>query len=206
MTESTTGRRYSSRRRAQQASQTRRDVVDAATALFAERGWAGTTISAVAERAGVAIDTIYTGFGSKAGLLAAAKELAKVGDTDSTPLMDRPEYVQLSEGTSAERLQLSARLIAGVNESTRALDAVWREAAASDVQLATTLREREAGRRQTLADGFLRVLAHPLDEQALDSIWVLTSPEAFAKLRVERGWTLARYEHWLVTMMELLTD
>jgi AcrR family transcriptional regulator len=206
MTEATRGRRYTSPRRTQQAAQTRADILAVATELFAERGWAGTTIAAIAGAAGVAVDTVYSGFGSKAGLLAAAKDMAKVGDVDPTPLMDRPEYAKLDQGTRAERLRRSARLIASVNEATEALDAVWREAAAGDQSLANTLREREIGRRQTLAEGLQRVLGRPIEDQALDSLWILTSPEAFAKLRNQRDWTVDRYETWLLEVMDLLTD
>jgi AcrR family transcriptional regulator len=200
-----TRRRYSSGRRARQAAQTRIDVLVAATELFAERGWAGTTVSAIAERAGVAVDTVYSGFGSKTGLLAAAKDLAKVGDTDDVPLFDRPGYAELGTGSREEDLRRSAELIAAVNESTRVLDAVWREAAASDPGLAATLRGREAGRRQDLADGLARVLGRPVDDELLDTIWAMTSPEVFAKLRGERQWSLQRYRDWLTELLDRLT-
>ena len=42
-------RPYSSTRRQAQAAQTRADVLDAAIALFNERGWSGTTLAAIAE-------------------------------------------------------------------------------------------------------------------------------------------------------------
>ena len=57
-------RPYSSKRRAQQAAQTRQDVVDAAVGLFTTAGWTGTTLAALAGRAGVAVETVYAGFGS----------------------------------------------------------------------------------------------------------------------------------------------
>jgi TetR/AcrR family transcriptional regulator of autoinduction and epiphytic fitness len=127
-----------------------------ATELFAQRGWAGTPLAAIAAEAGVAVDTIYTCFGSKTGLLAAAKDVAKVGDTDQIPLMRRAGFDRLGEGPPSARLQLAATLIAEVNERTRPLDAVWREAAASDPELAATRRRREANRRRDVADGLAR--------------------------------------------------
>jgi len=48
---------------------TRQDLLDAALELFAEQGFANTHASAIAERAGVAVGTIYLHFGSKDGLL-----------------------------------------------------------------------------------------------------------------------------------------
>lgn len=205
MSDTPTARRYTSRRRAQQAAQTRADIISVATELFAQRGWAGTTLAAIAAEADVAVDTIYTGFGSKTGLLAAAKEVAKVGDTEQTPLMERPGFERLGEGPRMQRLQLAARLIAEINERTRPLDAVWREAAASDRELAATLREREARRHQDLADGLMRVLGRSVDAQTLDTLWAMTSPEVYAKLSTERGWTVQRYQTWLVGMLDRLT-
>ncbi len=66
----TTKRSYNSSRRTLQAAQTRDEVLRAATELFRETGWAGTTLAAIAERAGVSVETVYKGFGSKKGLLA----------------------------------------------------------------------------------------------------------------------------------------
>jgi AcrR family transcriptional regulator len=45
-------------------------ILDAATALFGERGYQGTTTAAIAERAGVNEVTLFRRFGSKQGLLA----------------------------------------------------------------------------------------------------------------------------------------
>lgn len=204
MDTSSTPRPYSSPRRAQQAAQTRAAVVAAATRLFLERGWAGTTIAAVAAEAQVAVDTVYSGFSSKAGLLAAAKELAKTGDSEPVPLMDRPGFDALDVGLREARIAASAELIADYNERTRDMDRVWRQAAASDAHLAAELSEREAGRRDDLADGLLRVLGHAVDDGTLDSVWVISSPEVWAKLHGERHWTIEQYKTWLSSLLSLL--
>jgi AcrR family transcriptional regulator len=198
-------RRYTSTRRARQAAQTRADIVAAATALFESRGWRGTTIAGVAAAAGVAVDTIYAAFGSKSALLAAAKDAAKGGGEEETPLFDRPDYRRLGTGTRAARLRLAARLIAEVNERTRALDAVWREAAAGDPAIAAQLREREDGRRADLAYGLERALGTRPDETALDGLWAVTSPDTYAKLVDARQWTRDAYEGWLAVVLDRLT-
>ena len=81
-------RRYNSNRRAMQAAQTRGDVLAAAIRLFTAAGWAGTTISAVAAAAGVSVETVYSGFGSKKGLLRAAMDVAVVGDAEPVPFVE----------------------------------------------------------------------------------------------------------------------
>jgi AcrR family transcriptional regulator len=179
-------------------------VIAAATRLFLERGWAGTTIAAVAAEAEVAVDTVYSGFSSKAGLLAAAKDVAKVGDDDPVPLMDRPGFDALDRGSRQERIDAAATLIAQTNERTRGMDVVWREAAVSETALADALRERERGRRQDLADGLARMVGDRVDDVTLDTVWVLSSPETWAKLHGERGWDVESYQRWLVSLLDTL--
>src|SRR5215472_7829806 len=95
---------YHSPLRARQAAETRRTVVAAAGRLFSERGWAGTTLAAVAAEAGTAVETVYAGFGSKAGLLVTAIDVAIVGDDGEAPLVERAEFASLGTGGQARRL------------------------------------------------------------------------------------------------------
>jgi AcrR family transcriptional regulator len=67
------------RTRAERALATRRRMVQAAYALFRDNGYLGTTISAVAAAAGVAVPTVYYTFGTKAALLGEALGAAIVG-------------------------------------------------------------------------------------------------------------------------------
>src|SRR5215467_6301005 len=109
-------RSYSSARRAQQAEQTRTDVLLAAIRLFGQKGWAGTTLAAIAAEAGVAVETIYTGFSSKKALLLAAMDVAIVGDAKLVPLMEREEVQQLRHLPAEQRLPALMRLAAQRSE------------------------------------------------------------------------------------------
>src|SRR5215207_4504963 len=71
-------RAYRSPRRQQQAAETRAAVLAAAVQLFGERGWAATGMREVARAAGVSVETVYAGFGSKSDLLMAALDVAGV--------------------------------------------------------------------------------------------------------------------------------
>src|SRR5262249_29417353 len=84
------GRAYHSEARAQQAAQTRSDVLAAATRLFAETGWPGTGMRDVARAAGVSVETVYAHFRSKSELLIAVHDVTIVGDAETVPLRDRP--------------------------------------------------------------------------------------------------------------------
>ncbi len=65
--------------RVERALATRRRMVRAAYDLFCQDGYLGTTIAVVAERAGVAVPTIYYSFGTKANLLDSALGAAVIG-------------------------------------------------------------------------------------------------------------------------------
>src|SRR5829696_7801027 len=98
-------RPYRSTRRQQQAAQTRHDVLMAAMRLFNTTGWSGTTMAAIAAEAGVAVETIYSGFGSKKQLLRLAMDVAVVGDAEPVPLADRPEWARMAQGSTEARLR-----------------------------------------------------------------------------------------------------
>ena len=87
---------YHSPLRARQAAQTRRSIIEAAGALFAERGWSTATLPVIAERAGVSVDTIYATFGTKVALLMAVVDVAIMGDDDEAAMVDRPDYSVVS--------------------------------------------------------------------------------------------------------------
>ena len=61
-------------RREELGVESRRKIVDAAAALMAERGFAGTSIAAVSERSGLPSGSIYWHFESKEALLGAVVE------------------------------------------------------------------------------------------------------------------------------------
>src|SRR5207344_2971640 len=82
-------RSYDSSGRLERARRSRADILDSARVLFLELGYAGTTMSAVADRANVSIETIYKSVGSKPALLKATLDVAIVGDDESAPMLRR---------------------------------------------------------------------------------------------------------------------
>lgn len=63
-------------RRSRDKEQARLDILDAATAEFAENGLSGARVDAIAARTGMAVRMIYYYFGNKEGLYRAALERA----------------------------------------------------------------------------------------------------------------------------------
>jgi AcrR family transcriptional regulator len=194
----TAKRSYDSTRRSRQAAQTRADVLDAAIELFGQRGWAGSTLAAVAERAGVSVETIYKGFGSKRALLREAMDVALVGDTDPVPMAERPEFLQLDQGTVTERIAHAAWLIADQHSRTAGVWQAIAEAAGTEEDMAALRRELEQRRRLDIGRGITRVLGHDVDDDSVTMVWLLSSPEAYRRLTQDLGQDRERYQ----TLME----
>src|SRR5689334_13990223 len=170
-------RRYASARRARQAEQTRADILTAAVTLFAGSGWSRTTLAAIAAEAGVAVETIYTGFASKKALLLAAMDVAIVGDTLPIALLDREPARRIRTlGTPHDRLR-QAIAVAG-QAYAGPLVGVWRamlEAAASDPEIAQWCDVHERRRRDTTRQAIELALGRTVDPRTLDGIWAAGS-------------------------------
>jgi TetR/AcrR family transcriptional regulator of autoinduction and epiphytic fitness len=197
---------YHSPLRARQAAETRETVLGAATRLFTARGWAGTTLAAVAAEAGTAVETVYSAFGSKSGLLIAAIDVAIVGDDGEEPLVERPEFVGLGVGERSARLARAARIITRALEGAVPLMGALREASASDAAASTRLHDYETDRRAVIAAGLQLIRGDKAPDPLVDSMWALASPEVFTKLTRERRWSVAHYERWLVDTAAALLD
>src|SRR6478672_4353659 len=82
-------------RRGAQARATRRRIVAAAAELFIENGYPATTLDQIADRAGVAVQTVYFHFGNKRTVLKEAVDVAAVGDDEQVALLERPWLAEL---------------------------------------------------------------------------------------------------------------
>lgn len=200
-------RRYHSPRRRMQADQTRAAVLEAATRLFAERGWEGTGMRDVARSAAVSVETVYSTFGSKAQLLRSALDVAVVGDDAPVPLADRPVYAAISAGrTIRDRVEATARMAAVVNERTYRLTAAIRHGATVDATLAAVRADLEGQRRRAVADIASLITGRGLDPGQVDELWVQSADQVYALLVDDCGWNRARYQSWLIDRIEEIFD
>jgi AcrR family transcriptional regulator len=197
---------YHSPLRARQAAETRQTIVNAAITLFRDRGWAATTLPMVAAEAGTAVDTIYSVFGSKSGLLLAAIDVAIAGDDDPTSMLDRPELALFAKGSRIERLRTGVHFTIGVYERSVPILRALQEAAASDEAARTRLAKYDGDRRNVMTAGLALILGSPAPEELVDAIWALVSPEVFTMLTEGRGWSIADAEAWLVQMSSAAVD
>jgi AcrR family transcriptional regulator len=195
-------RRYRSPLREQQAHQTRAALLAAATRLFTSRGWAATGMRDIAREAGVATETLYAHFSSKAGLLQRVIDIAVVGDEAAVPLADRPEFAALGQGSRAERIAAAARLVAAVNVRTAGFAKVLREAAPTDEAMAEVLEATRERQRRDVAVGVELVIGRRPSVAERDGVWALLSPEVYLLLGDTSGWSQEQYEAWLAETLD----
>jgi AcrR family transcriptional regulator len=191
------GRPYDASGRRRAAEDRRRRIVEHARALFLERGFAGTTVTAVAERATVSVETIYKTFGGKAGLVRAVWEEALEG-VGPVPAEERSDAVSSIGGDPHEVVQTWARLSAEVGERGAPVLALVRAAAAVDPEAAELLAEIDAGRLARMkhnADALARRghLRADLSPQRAAEAMMTLAGALHDPLMGEFGWSAAEY-------------
>jgi AcrR family transcriptional regulator len=195
-------RRQRSPLREQQAEQTRRTVVLAAHDLFVANGWAATGMREVATAAGVAIETVYSHFSSKRGLLRAVVDAAAVGDDAPVPLALRAEFLAMGQGRRAERVRAAAKLATAVLLRTAAVAKLLREGALVDEEIAGMLHALRDRQRRDVASALELVVGRPPTATERDGVWAIVSHEVGVLLLDEAGWTPEQYEAWVETTLE----
>lgn len=196
-------REYRSPRRERQAEATREGILAAAEALIAERGYASTTIAAIAERAEVAVSTVYFVFGSKRAILSALHD--RVTERADLTTM----YAQvMTERDPRRQTQGAAHIVRHLSEAAPAIIEAARTAGTRDPELQAMWRQSEANRRKGLATliqtlverGHLRLDLTP--EQATDILWSMVSHELYHLFVAECGWSGDGYERWVAETVD----
>lgn len=181
--------------RAERALATRQRVVTSATPLFVRDGYVETTMAGVARAAGVAVQTLYLSFGSKAAVLEAALAV----EPDDQPNEWLADVRAEPAGPAALRRYVehtAARI-----ERRFPLDAVLR-AAAADPEPAELLGRTRRGE--------LAVHGHAVDEfaekpgftteislqRATEILATVLSHETYGLLVVTQGWPLPDWSDW----------
>jgi AcrR family transcriptional regulator len=211
MSEPVKPRTYRSSVREEQARRTRQAILDAGRALFAEQGYAATTIAQVAKAAGVAVDTVYASAGAKPVLFRLLMETAISGTDQAVPAAQR-EYVRQvrAASTAREKIRIYAIAVTAANARLAPLHVVLRDAAAQDGELGRIRDEISARRAANMrlfaadlaATGELRAGLDP--GEVADVVWSMNSAEYFTLLVRERGWAPDRFAAWLADAWSLL--
>jgi AcrR family transcriptional regulator len=179
-------------------------VVEAARALFLERGYAATTIETISDMSDVPPATVYRLFSSKLGILRALLDVSIAGDDEAVALADRPHVrALLTDPDPKNQLSGFAGITGGIMSRAEPVHRILVSAAGSDPDAAALLAEQTRHRQQGQARiarslaraGALRPKLRERD--AADIIHALMSPEVYRLLVCDRGWPPERYEQWL---------
>lgn len=178
--------------------ETQKRLLEAAAREFEANGFTAATVSRIASRAGVTVQTLYLAWGSKRALLRAymestlASELGKPGDFVST----------LGNLTPDELVARISTVFVATAGASGVVWKVYRDAAAVDPEIASDWAELQSLRRTTFASIINLIphcsLRHGLDAaSATDTAWVIASPETFDLLVRHQGYTPDRYRDWV---------
>jgi len=196
-------RRYDSKRRLEQAQETRRAILAAAKKRFEADGYAAATVAEIAADAGVATKTVYLAFETKGGVLRGLWNLLLRGEQDDRPVAEQEWYREALEERDPERqLRLNARNSTQGKQRLSSVLEVIRSAASADGEIdelwqriQSDYRENqraivaELAKRKALSPG-LGI------ERAADILWTINHPNTWQLLVVQRGWTPEQYEQW----------
>lgn len=191
--------------RREQAARTRVRILDAAYRLLLTGGYEATTIQMVADAAGVAVQTVYFVFGTKARLLSEVENRVVLGDAPSEQWRERPWVAQMQQETDPRKLlaifvEVDADIKSRISPFVSALGPAF----PSDP---TSVAARDRGR-----DEFFGLFVNRLDaigalrdgvtpSRAIDIIRVVNTTEAYADLTTRRGWTVANWKDWLTDLL-----
>jgi len=201
-------RRYHSPIRVEQAQATRRRVLEAAQGLFLERGYAGTTVAAVAAAADVSAETIYTSFGGKRGLLEGVIHTAVAGVGAMVSRDDPTWWAEVAKLEDArQRLRRMVEHTCLTVARTSAIHAIIRGAADKEpfaVELRTQLFQERLKAQTERIRRFLRNDLRPglSVTEAGQTYSTLTGPEIYHLQTIDLGWTPKQHQAWLTRLLE----
>jgi AcrR family transcriptional regulator len=195
-------RRYDATRRRQAADRTRAAILDAARELFTERGYAATPMAAIADRAGVALDTVYASVGRKPELARLLIETAISGTGQVIPAEQRDYVTAVRAAADADtKIAIYAAAVTAIAPRLVLVLGIIQQAAHAEPELArlwNQIAERRAANMRLFVTDLASV--HPLrldPGQAADIVWATNAAEMYQLLVGQRGWSPQRYERFL---------
>jgi AcrR family transcriptional regulator len=187
-------------------------MLDAAYRLFLERGYAATSIRAVAQEAEVSDQTVYAVFADKPSLLVEVGRDVISGylSQDAAPIRDFETEIR-TVADPGDRIALAAAWNRSVWErgmlrfESMLLDAAATDPRASEVAAAVWKRKYDEN-KELFAVAFPEETRRPSDDfDDLYDIFFALDSAAFVRILIDdRGWTFDQYEGWLRAIMRRL--
>ncbi|GAB2585441.1 TetR/AcrR family transcriptional regulator [Kribbella endophytica] len=194
--------------RAEKSRLTRAKVLDAAAELFVRDGYGATALQDIAAAAGVAVQTIYYGFGNKQTVLKQVVDRSIAGDDEPVATMDRPWFQQAQAAKTADQhlrahVDGTTEVLARVAPIMKMLEA----AAASDANIAglwpnsdpRLTVQTEAAQSLLTKRGARKDVS---TEHATDILYAVLSTELYLLLVTNRGWTSEHFADWAYDVLK----
>lgn len=194
-------RTYRSAVRQERAEQTRRRICSAAEELFVERGFTGTTVAEIAERAGVAAPTVYATFGSK-GAIIQALLMQMESNADVGQWIQRIKDAPTPHAKLSAFAEWTTVLLSSSKVMIKAASGAAMEPAIMELRAEGDRRRREGLRG--LVGAFARDGALPeglSETRALDRAWMVTGVDLYLSATDGCGWTDDEYQIWLTALL-----
>ncbi len=182
---------------------TRQRMLDAAYELFSGQGFRATTIAAIAERAGVAVQTVYFTFHNKDVLLQEVLRQIVMGPA-ALPPPEQSWYLAARAEPEPRRaiehvVEGMTTILARVAPMLPVFHAVAGDTAGEAYR--TGERLRWEGMRDLTRDVLLTkpgVRAGTELEHAVGLVFVLLGPEVFRSFVHNAGWSIEQWKTWTV--------
>ncbi|MFB6961985.1 TetR/AcrR family transcriptional regulator [Streptomyces sp. NPDC056309] len=202
-------------KRAERSRHTREKVVEAARELFLAQGYGATNLQEVADRAGVAIQTIYFVFRNKRTLFKDVVDTSIAGDAEPVATMDREWFrAACAEPTAAGQLRAHVHGTREILGRVAPIMPLIAAAAATDPEIAAQWPDGPDP-RYTVQYAAAEALVRKPDtrpglsvEMAADLLFGLLSPQLYLIFVGDRDWSPDTWEEWARTALtsQLCTD
>ncbi len=191
--------------RQERAALTRGRMLDAAYDLFCEQGLRATTMGSIAERAGVAVQTLYFTFHTKDALLQEVHDRTVLGDDPVPPSRQAWHIAAMTEPDGRRAL---ARIIEGllailarISPMIPVFHAVSADPAGRVFRRGEELRRK--GLEQLVDALAAKTPLRPglTPAKACDLLFVVLGPELYRSLVLECGWSQAEWRTWATSVL-----
>jgi AcrR family transcriptional regulator len=175
-------------------------MTDAAYAMFCEFGYRATTMAAIADRAGVAVQTLYFTFHTKDELLQEVHKGAVFGADSNAPTEQR-WYTEVAGEADAQRaiasaVEASAAILGRVAPMLPVFHAAAGDAAGAVFRRGEDHRRRDMRELAELILSKDGISGSVSVDQAADLFHVLLGPETYRSFVLDLGWSTLAWIHW----------
>jgi AcrR family transcriptional regulator len=180
-------------------------MLDAAFDLFCEAGYHATTMQDIADRAGVAVQTLYFTFHTKDELLQAVLDRTVLGEDATPPPLQGWHVAAVAAPEITEAVRAMVEGIASIFARVAPMIPVFHAVAADPA--GEVWRRAEALRLEGM-ENLLGALSTKAKlrrgvsrARAVDELFVVMGPELYRSLVLERGWSPRTWSAWVTDVL-----